>query len=33
MTWIYLSSWMMLVGAEINAKLYFRKLNKTSYKN
>ncbi len=33
MTWIYLSSWMMLVGAEINAKLYFRKLNKASYKN
>ncbi len=33
MTWIYLSSWMMLVGAEINAKLYFRKSNKASYKN
>ncbi len=33
MTWIYLSSWMMLVGAEINAKLYFRKSNKVTYKN
>jgi membrane protein len=33
MTWIYLSSWMMLVGAEINAKLYFRKSNKATYKN
>lgn len=27
MTWLYLSSWAMLIGSEINAKLYCRKLN------
>ncbi len=28
MTWIYLSSWAILIGAEVNAKLYFRRLRK-----
>lgn len=32
MTWLYLSSWAMLVGAEVNAKLYFRRLRKQSSK-
>lgn len=31
-TWIYLSSWAILIGAEVNAKLYFRRLRKQSSK-